>query len=241
MLDIYIYDGKASVCEKIKKICEQYLMSRNYENEIGYCGTSTEELLRIIRELSCNSIFMLEAGKALRSLSDELRDRNVAAYIIIFINDLSDITEFMTLSVKPSGIIIKPPEGGSIRQLLDEIESDLKRNSGKTGTDVFVFRTKSREYSISLDNIIFFESREKKMFIRTRSQEFSYYGTFSEVESQVDENFVRVHKSFMINKRHAAEVDRKNNTIIMDDGTAVFYSRTYKESVSFQDPERQVL
>lgn len=231
MLDVYIWDCKLSVCEKIKNICEHYMISRNYDNEISYCGTESDALIDIAEKSLCGSIFMLEACGTLKTLSKQLRNLNVASYIVISINALSDLYEFMSPSVRPSGIIVKPPEGDRIERLLDEIEADLKENMGFSDPNYFVFKTKSREYYINLDNIIFFESREKKMFVRTKSREFSYYGTFGEIEKQVDENFVRVHKSFMINKRHISEIDKKNNVIIMDDETSVVYSRTYKDYV----------
>lgn len=231
MPDIYIYDTEGSSRRKIKLACESYLIIRGDESEVLYCGSDLAEAEVLFGNVSCCSLFFIEAGEELCRLSDRIRDKSHISYIVITVKDPLDIVKYLSPSVRPSGFIFKPPENDKVIQLLNEIDADRNSVNRNDKKQCFSFRTKSRDYSVEFDNIIFFESREKKICVRTSTQEYLYYGTFAEISEAVNSDFIRIHKSFMINKKHIKMIDRSDNSITMDDDSTVFYSRTYKNNI----------
>ena len=68
---------------------------------------------------------------------------------------------------------------------------------------------KNREgihFRIAFEQIYYLEAREKKVFIRTRQEEFGVGETMEKLAEQLPENFVRCHRSFVVNAEHITQI-----------------------------------
>lgn len=227
MLDIYIYENCEKYLGAIKKICFDYLFKENIESEI-ICAESRYETAKIrISECELQSVFILPCKSDSMSLCEMVKNKNESNYLVLSVTDISEILLLLKPSLKPSGFILKPPEKENIEKLLSEIYSDFS-NSEEKSEDNFRFKIKAREYSIPIISILYFESRNKKIYIRTASKEYSFYSTFDEISKSCTEDFLRVHKSFMVNTTHIKMIDYSAMEIILDDDSVVYFSRGYK-------------
>ena len=75
---------------------------------------------------------------------------------------------------------------------------------------------------------MFFESRNKKVYVNTGFEEYSFYDTLDNIESRVGDGFVRCHRSFIIAKSRIKKVMLSQNTVILDTDCYIPLSRTYK-------------
>ena len=116
----------------------------------------------------------------------------------------------------------------NVDMILDEVYEDHFRSSSDRCGELFTFRLKAKEYSIPFERILYFESRNKKMIIRTETQELEFYGTLDSVMSAAPQCFMRIHKSFIANIDRISVVDYGKMTVEFDDGSAVLLSRTFK-------------
>lgn len=223
MPDIYIFDSGSSV-RQLKDICFRWLMEKNYESEI-VCG---EWQNLCLPDSVC--LYMIGGGDSLRDISDAIRKKNPESYIVVLISGMSELAAAVRPSICPSGYIMKPPKTDAVEELLEEIFSDYARSFGGSRR-MFHFKLKSKEFALPYDSIILFESRSKKVIVRTEIQEFEYYDTMDNILKSVPEEFVRIHKSFIVNTSRIAAADFGAMSVTFDDGSEAYISRTYKNDL----------
>lgn len=229
MVDVLIFDRSSDIRRSLFGICEHYFIENNMENHILYCGNDAKKMMSVID--GSTNLYLMEASDELRSVSGFVRKSNYSSYIVVSVNDINELAKCINPSVMPAGVLFRPPERADVERILDEVEYDLKTSAEQNSRQVFTVKIKSKEYLVEMDKIILFEAREKKIFVRTICQELSYYDTLADIEKKLSKEFIRVHKSFLVNKNHISEINRQQNSLIMDDGSVVYYSRTYKSAV----------
>ena len=80
---------------------------------------------------------------------------------------------------------------------------------------VFVFENKPRIYRIKLNDILYFESYNRLINVNLVSGEMiQTKGKISELEQELrSRNFIRIHKSYLINVRYIKKITTKTVTI----------------------------
>ena len=120
-----------------------------------------------------------------------------------------------------------------LRRLIRLMYSELRRLYGETGDDGFVFTVKSgaeRRLLRAVD-IFFFEAQGRKVALRTKTQEISFYSSFEQLKEQLPDFFLRCHRGYIINTKKVQGVNFTESVVIMADGSNVPFSRMYRDSV----------
>ena len=108
--------------------------------------------------------------------------------------------------------ILKPFSAPRIEKTLDKIRS---RESGQEKQDgpglgklgKLCVSRKDKLYLKSLDEIVFFEAKNKSVRVVCEGEEYSCQYTLKDLESLLlNESFTRVHKSFIVNLDHIEEI-----------------------------------
>lgn len=89
-----------------------------------------------------------------------------------------------------------------------------------------------RKVSVDYDEIFFFETSRNihKVILHAKDRQIEFYGAIKELTSILDDNFVRCHRSFLVNKNNIKEVDAKNRIIYFNNGeTCLMSTRMMKE------------
>ncbi len=76
--------------------------------------------------------------------------------------------------------------------------------------------------------ISYFEAREKKIFVRAGRREFGFYDTMDHLCEVLPEEFIRCHRSFIINRNKIEKVVLSQSTVVMEEGLMVPISRSYR-------------
>ena len=66
--------------------------------------------------------------------------------------------------------------------------------------------------------------------LRMQDQELVFSGTLSQLEEALPPEFIRCHKSFIVNQRHILSVDRTNAVILLDNRMELPISRSYRKA-----------
>ena len=227
MLEILIGDKDKIHNERVRKICFEYLFSESADTKIRSIE-SAREIEKQIESVDFSLILML--GNSI--LKNGIRfpaEKKEKDYIILMAETLNELMEVVTPSMRPSGILIKPVRREKLIQLLTEIQDDYKKQ--ESVQKKFFVKIKNREYAVPEDSILFFESRNKKIVLRTQNQEMEFYGTLEHLKNELGDSFVRTHKSFLVNMKQVKMIHFTNMTIHFPGETYALLSRSYKASV----------
>ena len=229
MTDIFLFEPDRKICGDIQDIFADYSIRKNIDHRpVNIINDIPEKLPKELYTAE-TALYIIGCGSETIRLAADIAAVNPLNYIIMLADSLEDILMCVSPVFRPSGILMKPIDRKAAEQMFDSIFSDL--HSSRT-EELFRFKIRSREYSVSADSILFFEALNKKMILRTDGQQFEFYMSSEEILKQLPEYFVKIHKSYIVNTKYISLADYKNMTVTMCDGSQVYISRTYKKALA---------
>ena len=90
----------------------------------------------------------------------------------------------------------------------------------------FFIKSSGQQHRINFDDILYVESIKDYVNIKTENQEYIVLDTLKSLENQLQENFIRVHKSFILNLDKIEKIDVKN--AFLNSGKEIPIGETYK-------------
>lgn len=230
MLDIYLFEPDKLHTKIIREICAEYAIKHNTDQKL-------KAFYEIPETIECGAVFgreaslyMIKGNDRINALAVSISRVNPENYTVLIADGVNEIMRCISSDFRPSGVLIKPAEYADAEKIFDDIDSDYKKH-GKETVRQFRFKIRSREYSVNADSIIYFEALNKKTVLRTAGQAFEFYMPMEEILKNLPENFVRIHKSYIVNTLHITVADYKNMTAALDDDSVIFISRTYKKNL----------
>lgn len=139
-------------------------------------------------------------------------------------------TVYVCPQIMPCGLFWRPVVRDSanpvVEQMMDRIHSQFVPRSQSN----FRISGKQKTRDVPYSDILCFEARDKKLVLRIREEELVFAGTLSQLEERLPGEFIRCHKSFLVNRNHIVSVNRSTDTITLDDGLELPISRGCKKT-----------
>lgn len=163
------------------------------------------------------------------SIAQTFRNAYPAAHMILIAHSRISPVKYMRPSINAQSLLLKPLDSESIKEVLEEsIMSYSAKFSSKDSEQFFVIETRGERELISYDRIMFYETREKKVFLNTGDMEYPFYDTLDQLEERLAGRFLRCHRSYLVNRNKISKVYLSQNILILEDGEEIPLSRSYK-------------
>ncbi len=97
---------------------------------------------------------------------------------------------------------------------------------------VYTIEINGRKISVDYDDILFIETSGNihKLILHGKDRQIEFSGTMKELADTLGSDFVRCHRSFLVNKKNIKEVDAKNRILYFANGeTCLISTRMMKE------------
>ncbi|MDD2980439.1 MAG: LytTR family DNA-binding domain-containing protein [Hespellia sp.] len=200
--------------------------------DITLCLTVDELMKETGKRESADMICIDITVKGAIPLAMRMREKNPLAYIILIADTKISPVAYMKPSIRAESLMLKPLSNQAIREVLTEAyQSFLKRFYHPDEKKVFVIENKTGRTLVDYESINFFESRDKKVYLNTDAKEYGFYETLDQLEERLAENFIRCHRSFLVNKNKILQIFLSRNTIVLQGEMEVPVSRTYKAAL----------
>ncbi|MBQ9438649.1 MAG: LytTR family transcriptional regulator, partial [Lachnospiraceae bacterium] len=132
--------------------------------------------------------------------------------------------------IMPSALLMRPLSKKAVLERAEELLEDMRGEQAKE-EDVFIVETKDGVTRIPYSRILYFESSQKKIFVRLKKEEYSYYGTLEALEEQLPEGFARCHRSFIVNARKCESYQGTDGELVLEGGLTLPVSRSYRKDI----------
>ena len=220
-MEIVIYDKDKNHNKTVKDVCFRFTFRERMEWEL-HVFELEKELRGYMEKNPLKKMILagVETGKA------EFYQELSKHFLVLMGSSPEELLRLVRPGFRPSGLLLKPVEKKLLEQLLFELKKQCRIE--RKEEDMFFFRVKSQEYLVPKNKILFFESRSKKIVLRTDSQEMEFYDTLDRLQGELGRDFIRVHKSFLVNLSRVSMVHFAGKTVHFSDGTFVQVSRTHK-------------
>lgn len=136
--------------------------------------------------------------------------------------------QYVSPDILPYGLLWRPMESEANRTLLLRALRHIQNGSNE---ECFALKSRQETRRIPYGQILYFEAQDKKITLKLTSQELRFHETIAHLEQQLSAQFLRCHKSFLVNRRHIEAVDWTAQVIRMDDQSTVPISRTYRSRI----------
>lgn len=236
LLNIFICEDDKVQLNRIKKIVEDFILIEELDFKLSLATENPYKVLEEIDNSKNSGIYFLDIDLSCdingMELAKKIREKDPRGYIIFITThgEMSYLT--FTYKVEAMDFIVK--------DICDDLEDRVKscimdayNKHSNIGVDkkMFSIEVDNKIISMEQDKIIFFETSEKvhKLKLYTSSRVIEFYGQMRDVEEKVDDNFIRIHRSYLINKNYIEVVDKSSLVVTLDgDYEALISSRKLK-------------
>lgn len=233
MLKIAICDESSEYMEQLVQITEKIIKKSEYDAEIVLSVTDPVKILDMIAASPEDFFFILtdavfsESRLSGIELGREIRKINRDCHIVYVTSHQETIHDILNSMTRPSGFYLKPIDEQDLEILTADIYRDYL-NVSKKDDDYFYLNIGASMYRIPTDSILYFESYDKKIYIHTLNQRIGFYDSLANLENRLGKDFIRCHKSYIINRSKISSISFSEMTIKMENGAQISISRTYK-------------
>ena len=151
-----------------------------------------------------------------------------AALVLIADMSISPV-RYMKPSILAAALLLKPLKSIMVEQTVKEIfQCFIEQESDE---ELFVVETREGKQRIPYSGILYFEARNKKIYVCTQDYEYGFYETMEHLEEQYAEQFIRCHRSFLVNRKMIGQVKLSQNYLTLKGGVEIPLSRSYKSRI----------
>ena len=204
-MEIAVVDDEKTIREHICALIEEH----QPENCIEAYATG-EELLAsgkrfdiVFLDIQMDGINGIEAARSLRERQGDI--------VLIFITGIKEYV-FDALDLYAFQYLLKPIDEDKFAEVLERAVREAARKKERR-----VLFIKSRNLTLDQSEILYIESRAKKVEIHTVRQTIEIYAAMDELEGQLGEEFYRCHRAYIVNMDCITEYDSESITLTNGD------------------------
>jgi len=168
------------------------------------------------------------------TVAEEFRAFLKDTQLLLLVNANMSPMLYIRPTIMPSGVIVKPATSEQAQPLFEELIRLVQSSLGESALagESFTVSSHGVSHRIAMKDILYFESRNKKLYLCTKNVEIDFYDTLEHLLEQLPKDFIRCHKSFVINRHAVTQVSMAQNLIYLDgDRVQIPLSRSWKASV----------
>lgn len=211
MLKIALCDDNIESTVTMQKLMESEIISQNLDAEISIVTDSQEQIEKLIKnkeidflildvEFNGNNLDGINFAKKLRKFNKD--------FYLVF---LSAHQRFLypALVTKIFDYIVKPVNKDTVHDLVSRINEEFKDNST-------MFININKWKTIKASEVIYMEKSINRTIITTKKGTLSCTKTLDKMQDCLPKNFVRCHRSFIINKDKILSIDKKAREVELE-------------------------
>ena len=209
-MDIAVVDDEKAIREHICGLVEE----QQPESRIEAYATG-EELLAsgkrfdiVFLDIQMEGMNGIEAARNLREKNANL---GVEDTVLVFITGIKDYV-FDAFDLYAFQYLLKPIDEGKFAEVLERAVREAAKKKERR-----VLFIKSRNLTLDQSEILYIESRAKKVEIHTVRQTIEIYAAMDELEGQLGDEFYRCHRAYIVNMDCITEYDSESITLANGD------------------------
>ena len=221
MTYIAICDDDKNLCSKIENIILEYNKISPFEIdvEVFYSGFDFFKHCKLEHEFDLIFLDVLMEEMGGKEIGELIRKELNNKKIPIVYMSTADwyTTEFS--AIQPFRFFKKPLKPRNITDSLDDFFKERNEDL------YFEFKVNKSAHKVAVNSILYFESNNKKVIIKTLNNIHEFYGKLSDIQNEpFAKSFISIHKSYFVNSKQISEYHFEY--IIMNNGEKLDISRS---------------
>lgn len=237
MVPVYICDDIKETREYIKKLISNLIMIHAYDMEIVLVTGDPKEVLEHRRSHTLRSIYFFDVDLKHEeyngfSLAKEIREMDTRGFLVFITTHEELIFETFKYRLEAMSYLYKDtPEklNSQLMECLQDIQHLLTQELGDPQS-YYTVKVADASYQLPLDSILFFETvGAHRVVLHTENRILEFRGELKKIEQQLSEDFLKIHRSYLVHKSKIQQVNYSDNTVLMENGSVCLMSRAGKK------------
>ena len=224
MLNFVLCDDNLSFVNGLEKMLSTLFVKHNLEANISFKTNSPSKLIDYIKNNSVDVLFLditLADKNNGITIAEDIRKINKNLHLIFITGHFEFVME--AYKVNTFDYLVKPISQNNLEEtllrLVDYLNSS-NNNFVKINATTF----------INQNDIQYIKKLGMKSIYYTKKCEYECYDSFSTIQSHLPENFIRCHKSFIVNISNITHIETNSNTIFFDNNDKCYIGPKYKNN-----------
>lgn len=226
MLNFVICDDNLAVLNRLSKMLESIFINNKIDAEIGLQALNASD---VINYLKSNKVDVLILDINLKSeisgcdIANMVRKKNKDVYIIFTTGHLEYALiayKYKTFDYLPKPILDERLEE-TILRLIDDIKSTPSK----------FIKLNNNKIIINQDEINYIKRDGMKLVFCTSTRKYETYSSFNKIQNCLSDNFVRCHKSYIVNVKNISDINSNKNTILFAPNDSCSIGAKYKNEI----------
>lgn len=225
MLNFVICDDNLNILDKFSKILESIFIKHNYDAQIGFKTDNVDELLDYIDDNKTDVLILdinLKSDKSGLEIASLVRKKYKDTYFIFTTAHLE--YAMMAYKFKTFDYLAKPITSERLEDTVIRLFDDVNGRPKK------YIKIDNKKTIIDEDEILYIKRDGMKLIFHTKNRDYETYSSFIKIQDSLPSNFVRSHKSFMVNVNNLINLDPVEDLIYFDNGSTCDIGPKYKKS-----------
>lgn len=223
MLNFVICDDNLKIVQRLTEMLNNIFMKNNYEASVALTTDSADEVLDYVKFNKADVILLdinLKSDKTGLEIAEEIRNQNKNIYLIFLTGHLE--YALVAYKYKTFDYIAKPITQErlelTVNRLFDDIYSKPKK----------YIRLDNKNTIIDEAEVNYIKRDGMKLVFNTNCRNYEIYSSFNKVQDKLPENFIRCHKSYIINMDRISNVEPIRNRVFFNDNNFCDIGPKYK-------------
>ena len=225
---IFVLKEEGDVLIRIAIVDDEKVIREHMKNLIGNkqveCVIDTysegEELLQagkcydiVFLDIQMDGMNGIDTARVLRQKTEDT--------VLIFITGVKEYV-FDAFDVAALHYLIKPVDEQKFADVFKRAVLETGKKKHQENGQIFV-KTRYRNVTLEQKDILYIESRGKKVEIHTKTDIVDVYAGIGELEKQLKENFYRCHRGYLVNLAFITEYS--NDSITLNNGESIILAK----------------
>ena len=227
MLNFVLCDDNLGILNKLSHMFESIFMKHDLEAQIAFKTTNESELLSYIKEKPIDVLVLdinLHSELTGLEIAKQVRNQNKDCYII-FTTGHSEYV-FLAYQCKTFDYICKPVTEERLKETVLRLFNDIQESTSNKK----YLRLDNKNTIIDVNEVQYIKRDGMKVIFHTSSRDYEVYSSFAKLQEQLPNNFVRCHKSFIVNVNNISKFDSTDNSIYFGNEHKCDIGRKYKDN-----------
>ena len=226
MLQFLLCDDNLSALTRLEKMFETLFSKHSFPGKVALATTDAKEALDYAMQNDIQVVVLdidLKSSISGLDLAEHIRKTNKKIYFIFTTGHLEYSLvayRFKTFDFLPKPLTIERLEETLLR-LLEDI-------SGKPQD---FLQLPSQHTIINTSSINYIKRDGMKLLFYTDSRTYTVYSSFHKMEDLLPSNFIRCHKSYIVNLDKITDIQVQNNIIVIQDNIKCCIGPKYKNKL----------
>lgn len=225
MLNFIICDDEKHMLDRLSLLFEKAFIKNDFDAKIVLKTSNYEDVISFMSSNIVNVVVLdIEFKNSTvngLNIAEKIRKINKDCYIIFITSHFEYVMQ--AYDYKTFAYLFKNSLSvDTLSDTLSRLFDDISVNSRK------FLKIDNKGTFIDLNDIQFIEKNSMKLIYHSSKEIFVTYNSFSKIESSLPDNFVRCHKSFIVNVNNIVHISLADSSITFKNGDVCYIGPKYK-------------